>query len=318
VKRYGALLIAALLGVGLCGLGQDRALSVTEIDPGVRGVGLGGAGVASSVGVEALYYNAARLADSGSASFQSFYALHLGAANYMALGVTFPSWGLAFLNLSSSDIAGYDAGGNPTETLRYRSTAILAGFGASPRTLSFLPRLPFDWAIGTRLKFLSTAVADARGYGITFDASGFVGLNSLNVAGVTIDDLSIGFLVNNVIGSLRYDNTSDNLLTDARLGMSAVIAGQVLVAIDYEISGRFHLGAEYRPVPTFALRAGILQQNPGTSLTLGIGLDLEGFGIDYAFLGSTGLSGSHRVALSIDFASIDFGSLMSMLRRILP
>jgi hypothetical protein len=307
-----------LLGVGLCGVGRDLALSVNEVDPGVRGVGLGGAGVACADGVEALYYNASRLAGLGAASFQSFYASHLGAADYIALGVTFPSWGVGYLNLSSGDVAGYDAGGNPTEELRYRSSAFVVGFGASPQTLAFLPRLPFDWSIGTRVKIVSSALATESGTGIAFDLAGSILLGSMNLGPVTLSDFAVGFNASNLLGTIRYDNRTETLITDARLGVATIIAGQVLVAFDYELSGRIHLGLEYRPVPTLAVRVGLLQQRPGILLSLGLGLDLEGFGLDYAYLSSVNLSGSHRLALSIDFGTIDLGSLTNALRRILP
>jgi hypothetical protein len=51
---------------------------------------------------------------------------------------------------------------------------------------------------------------------------------------------------------------------------------------------------------------------------LGAGLDLEGFGLDYAFLSHGGLSGSHRLAVSVNFGTIDLGAITGMLRRILP
>ncbi|UCF10154.1 MAG: hypothetical protein JSW65_00255 [Candidatus Bipolaricaulota bacterium] len=318
MKRASAVLLVVLLGAGLCGLGRDLALSVTEVDPGVRGVGLGGAGVAHSDGVEALYYNASRLAGLGAASLQSFYASHLGAADYFALGVAFPSFGVGYLSLSSGDVAGYDASGDPTGELRYRSTAFIVGFGASPQTLTFLPRLPFDWAIGVRGKILSTTLAAESGSGVAFDLAASLMFGSLSVGPVTLADFTVGVNATNLIGSIAYDNRSETLITDARLGISTVIIDQVLFAFDFELSGRIHLGVEYRPVPTLAVRVGVLQQRPGFLLSLGLGLDLEGFGLDYAYMSSVALTGSHRVALSVDFASINLGALTNALRRILP
>jgi len=318
VKRVGVFLIAALLGAGLVGVGRDLALSVTDVDPGVRGTGLGGAGVAAAYNVEALYYNPARLANAGGASFQSFYAAHLGALDYTALGVSFPSWGVGYLVLSSRDVHGYSAGGTRGDELRYRSSALLLGFGASPQTLPFLPRLPFDWAVGTRLAILSSRLGSERGSGFGLDLAASIELGSLPLGGVAIDDLSVGIYATNLLGTVGYDARRETLLTDGRLGVSAVIAGQVLATFDYQMSGRVHIGAEYRALPTVALRVGILHQRPGASITLGVGLNLEGFGFDYAYMSSTGLSGSHRLALSIDFAAVDLGALTSMMRRILP
>jgi hypothetical protein len=318
VKRLGILLIVALLGAGIGGWGRERALSVTEIDPGVRGLALGGASVSAAAGAEILYYNPSGLAALGSSSFQSFYASQFAAADYFALGVVFPSFGLGLLNLSSGDIAGYDAGGNPTETLRYRSTAILLGYGASPDTLRFLPQLPVDYALGTRVKLLSSSLGATGGFGFALDLAATLGFGSMQIGPVPLDDITVGIHATNLLGTISYDGNAETLLMDLRLGASTLIVRQVLLLLDFEFSGRIHVGVEYSPIPTVALRVGFVQQAPGISLTLGAGLDLEGFGLDYAFMGSTGLSGSHRVALSVDFASIDLGALTGMLRRILP
>jgi nucleoid-associated protein YgaU len=75
-----------------------------------------------------------------------------------------------------------------------------------------------------------------------------------------------------------------------------LIDGKVLVTMDTEIpyTGAlptlFHLGTEWKPIPIVAFRGGAGQQinniSSGmstTNLTLGVGLDYEGFKIDYAY-----------------------------------
>lgn len=320
MNRLFLSLIVALLGAGLlstCAAGQI-AICVLDIEPGVRSLGMGGAAVALADGAETFYYNPAGLAKLDGISFSSFYAYHLGLSNYSALDLTFPNWGLGLLMLNSGGITGYDAGGSPTGTLSYGSYAVLFGFGVDPRTIPFIPALPIDFSLGGQIKYLSVTSAEARGSGFSFDLAYWMDFFDMRLGPIALTDIGLGITATNLFGAVNYDGYSEAFRMDLCLGGSMRIAGVVLLAADLELTGSFHLGAEYRPIETFAVRTGILTQAGAISLTLGLGLDVEGFIIDYAYISHPTLPGSHRVSLTIDFSGIDLAAIGRSLRRILP
>jgi len=321
VKRLYVLMMAALLLVGLGNVTgmAETAISVLNIDPGVQIMGVGGAGVALAEGAETLYYNPAGLSDLEGISFSSFYSSHMGVASYSAFSLTFRNWGVGFLMFDSGNITGYDASGDPMpETLSYGSTAILFGFGVDPKNLAFIPALPIDFSLGGRIKYVSAAVGDASGSGFAFDLAYRMTFPAMRVGPVGLSDLTFGLTATNLFGGLNYGAHSESLGVNLRLGGSARIAEIVLITSDLDLSGQFHAGAEYKPVRNFAIRVGMLTQSGVMSLTLGLGINVEGFLIDYAYISHPTLSGSHRISLAIDFSGLNLRAFGTSLRRLLP
>jgi len=103
---------------------------------------------------------------------------------------------------------------------------------------------------------------------------------------------------------------------DLRLGVSARLVKAFLLALDLHLGGSAQFGLVYSPVPALDLRLGVISK--GTlSWTAGVGVNVEGFLIDYAFA-SHQLGRSHRVSLTLDFSSLDISAISRSLRRILP
>jgi len=313
-------MMAALLLVGLGNVTgmAETAISVLNIDPGVQIMGVGGAGVALAEGAETLYYNPAGLSDLEGISFSSFYSSHMGVASYSSFSLTFRNWGVGFLMFDSGNIAGYDANGNPTDTLSYGSNAFLFGFGVHPKDLAFIPALPIDFSLGGRIKYVSATVGDASGSGFAFDLAYRMTFPDMRVGPVGLSDLAFGLTATNLFGSLNYGAHGKSLGMNLRLGGSARIADVVLITSDLDLSGQFHAGVEYKPVRNFAIRVGMLTQSGVMSLTLGLGINVEGFLIDYAYISHPTLSGSHRISLAIDFSGLNLRAFGTSLRRLLP
>jgi len=317
VKRRTLCVCVALLGIGLGLSGTAQVnVSVLDIEPGVSQLGAGGAGLAVANGAETLYYNPAGLAALPGISFSSFYASHFGLANYSAFALTFRNWGLATLLLDVGGIAGYDEDGNPTDTLAYKNTALLFGFGFDPRRLPFFPRLAFDLAIGGTIKYLSARVGEDTGSGFSFDLGARTTLPDMRLGPIGFTDVAFGVTLLNLFGAISYDTARESFGMDVRVGGAATIARVVLAAVDLHLAGAFHAGLAYRPVPALALRLGVVSESEW-SLTAGAGINIEGFVIDYAFV-SHSLGGTHRVALTVDFSGLDISAITRSLRRILP
>jgi hypothetical protein len=190
------------------------------------------------------------------------------------------------------------------------------GFGVDPSMFSFLPKLPLSFSIGGMLKAVSTKIADVKGSGFVFDLAFRTAFPSMSLGPVAVTDAAFGVTLSNLFGGISYDATQDSLPMDIGLGLSARLLGVVLVAADVHLAGSLGIGVTYEPVPTLALRLGILSKGE-TSITAGVGLNVAGFLIDYAFVSHT-VGGTHRIGLTLDFSALDIGALGSSLRRILP
>lgn len=318
MNRWKVWLVVALLGglMGTVATGQTL-VSVFDIEPGVAQLGAGGAGLSVVGGAETIYYNGATLSQLPGISFSSFYASYLGIANYTAAALTFRNFGLAAMLFGSSGITGYDDDGNQTETsLGYSSSAFMFAAGLDPSDLPFLPSFSFDFALGARLKALSTKVAEARGAGFSFDLGVWASLPSVSLGPVSLSDVAIAIAAENLFGVLSYDTTQESFGTNLQIGMSVRMFDVLLLAVDLRAVGGTRIGVTYNPVPTLALRLGAIAKDPA-SITAGLGVNVEGFQIDYAFV-SHPLGGTHRVALTLDFSALDIGALSRSLRRILP
>jgi hypothetical protein len=315
--RWLLFLMTALLWVGPIVQGEV-AITVLDVEPGVRTIGMGGAAVGFVPSMETLYHNAAGLSELPGLGFNMLYNSHLGAASYTALGLALRNVGIGVLMLNSGSIPGYDGEGNATENLSYGSTAFLLGFGVDPSQLPFLPTLPLDFSIGGRIKGLSARVGSVKGSGFGFDLAFQMRLGDIPLGPVGVSDVGIGLAVSNLLGSLNYGDHKESLRMDLRLGGSARVAEMVLVGADLELSGSLHLGVEVQVIEALAVRAGILTQSGGLSLTFGAGVDLEGIAIDYAFISHPGLSSSHRVSLTVDFGVFDLTALGRTLGNLIP
>jgi hypothetical protein len=317
MKRTYTFLGVALLVAGLgLGAASEDAVSVLDIAPGVGQLGAGGAGIAVVRGAETLYYNPAGLAGLPGISFSSFYASQMGVANYSAFSLAMRGFGVAAELYSTGSISGYDATGNPTSQLAYSSTAYMFGFGLDPSMFSFLPKLPLAFSVGGVLKGISTKIADTTGGGFTFDLAFRMEVPPMSLGPLAVTDAAFGVTLSNLFGGLSYDATEDTLPMDIGLGLSARLLGVVLIATDIHLPGSFGIGVTYEPVPALALRLGVLSKGE-TSITAGVGLNVAGFLIDYAFVSHT-VGPTHRIGLTLDFSALDVTAFGSSLRRILP
>jgi hypothetical protein len=317
MRRKFMVLGVALLtaGLGLGAVGQVGT-SVLDIAPGVGQIGAGGAGIAVIRGAETIYYNPAGLAGLPGISFSSFYSSHMGMANYTSLALAMRGFGIAAEFYSTGSIDGYDAQGNPTDDLAYSSTAYLFGFGLDPSMFPFLPTLPLSFSVGGVLKGVSSKIADVTGGGFTFDLAFRMGVPPMSFGPVAMSDAAVGITLSNLFGALSYDSVQDSLPMNFGLGLSARLLGVVLLATDIHLPGAFGIGVTYEPVPTLAIRLGLLSKGE-VSITFGLGLDVQGFLIDYAFV-SHAVGPTHRIGLTLDFSALDISAITNSLRRILP
>ncbi len=320
MKRVYVLVMAALLLAGLVNVAgiAETAVSVLDIDPGVQVIGVGGAGTALAQGAETLYYNAAGLSALPGISFSSFYASYLGSASYSSLALTFHNWGLGILMFNASNIAGYNSDGDPTDALAYSNNALLLGFGINPKDIPFIPALPIDFSLGARIKYLSVTNGTVSGSGFSFDLAYRMTFRDMRIGPISLSDMALGVTANNLFGGVNYDAHGESMAMSLRIGGAMKVADIILLTSDLDLAGGFHFGMAYSPIQTLVLRLGMLTQPGGMSITLGMGLNIQGFILDYAYITHPTLSGTHRLSLSIDFSGLDLSGFSRSLRRFLP
>ncbi|MCR4823947.1 MAG: PorV/PorQ family protein [Bacteroidales bacterium] len=287
----GALLIAQLLGA------QALPLLYTPSDP--RSSAMGGTGVALTADAWALDVNFAAAAVSpDTGTFGAAYdrwAPQPVADNRFAAGGWYRKGRLAFGLSARGDFApAYEqvsAGGETLDSVQPFDMSAALGLAWSPAP---------GFALSAAARLVSSSLAPG-------------------VSGVTVcADLGIlyharhfcaGLSAANLGGHLRYGSTEAALPILVRGGGSALFEQfDVTAELEY-LSGAGVMagaGAEFRPIPMLALRAGYHYGPADKGLpsfgSCGLGLDIEGLGIDVAVLyGSPTLGGTLCAGLSYSF-----------------
>ena len=142
--------------------------------------------------------------------------------------------------------------------------------------------------------------------------------SSIRIGPIGLSDMALGVTANNLFGGVNYDAHGESMAMSLRIGGAMKIADLILLTSDLDLGGGFHAGAAYSPVRTLTLRAGVLTQTGGMSITLGMGLNIQGFILDYAYITHPTLPGTHRVSLAIDFSGLDLSGFGRSLRSFLP
>jgi len=274
------------------------AAEVLKIGVGARAIGMGEAYVAQADDVSSLYWNPAGLAlmQERQASFmydQMYQDLKFQNAN-VGIPLENGAIGGSLSYLSYGDIAGFDQSGAATgNQTAYSGVATLGA--------AFLGN---QWSAGANIKGIQEKLADEKANGAAFDVGGNV-IYPKPVLGGT---MRFGAVVQNLGSSMKFEQQSDPLPMDWKLGVAAVqmLDKKLNVSLDYTspknddayVSGGF----EYWLVPFIALRAGYVNsKNEGNGMRAGIGLRIKGVSFDYAYAGQGELGMSHRYELSFRF-----------------
>lgn len=209
------------------------------IPVGVRGISLGEQGVATSSGIEALFWNPAgvsKMTNSASVIFSHMnYIADIGL-EYGAIAANFEGFGVLALNVRTLSIGEIpvtttqDPDGNGTN---FSPQILTAG-------LTFSRTLTDRISVGITANLLTETLGEASATGIAFD----VGVGYENLADLT--GLSFGLVLKNLGPKMKYD------------GSSLYVQGNVddlnrppqfykVDAAAFELPTVFQLGFGYRP-----------------------------------------------------------------------
>ena len=298
----GALVVVGLLAslaapaARAANPGESGLLSL-RIGVGAREAGMGEAGVASSRGAAALYWNPA---NNVFADFETELLLqhnrYLGLFNqqaaFVAHRVGSGVLGVSFMGLYSDEIErrGEDNTGLVEGTYKPYDVALGASYA-----LPFGDR--FGFGVNAKLVYEKIDLYSDTGFAFDF----FVTHKAM------IEGLTLAASVTNLGGQINLNEDPFDLPTAVRLGAdwspADVLGGKLSLAGDVvmpnDITEKAHVGAEYRLLPELALRAGTRINYDNQGLTAGVGFRTGRLGVDYAYGESKleGVDDGHKFTL---------------------
>ncbi len=333
------LLLLVLVGVHALYAGDPVRIGTAAgtqllVPVGARDLGMGGADLATTQGLDAIYWNPAGLAKMNyraAAQFSTMQIFNDVKVNYFAIGAgagRFGSIGITLKTISFGDIpvtTNEDYDGIAGQT--YSPTFFTLG-------LTYSRLLTESILVGVTGKLVSESVPRASASSLAFD----IGLQYYNLG--QIDGLNFGIVVKNIGTNMQYsgpgllDRTVDNLgrvYFKDRPTISNQLPAAVELGISYKraineqnsltVSGLFQnnnfendcfkFGAEYVFNNLFFLRGGYLH-NVNTdskdvlyTFTAGAGIYYKFGGtnlmFDYAFRNSQYFDGNNLFSLTLGF-----------------
>jgi len=272
-----------------------------KLGVGARAIGMGEAYSAVANEPTAIYWNPAGLATVSEHMVQMMHAVWFESIYYDFFSYAQPvgPWcvmGMGVQYLSAGEIDELDAAGSWTGT-----------FSPTDLAVSFAWAEDFeDLLVGASVKLImmeitSTAQAIAGDIGIMYP--------------LLIDRVMVGFSMQNIGGTARFDTAAEGLPVNARLGVAVRAREQWIISCDintpidynpYACVGTEYMLGQYADV-SMSLRAGYSthmskSELDGISgLAGGVGFRLWDAGVDYAWVPYGDLGQTHRVSLSYAF-----------------
>lgn len=203
--------------------------------------------------------------------------------------------GAAVQYLSYGSIKKTDAAGVIISNFTPNDVAAILSYGRNIRGVLFGANLKY---ISSSIENSATAAAIDLGSKIFLDQE---------------ENLALGFCVQNMGTSMKFENTSEPLPLAVKTGVAFRASEEWLLALDVNApidnQPNFCVGGEYaveiKQGSRAAVRAGYNPRTsdiPGfTNFTFGVGLDYSGYEFDYAFLPLGELGSGHKLSFSLKF-----------------
>ncbi|MEN8007158.1 MAG: PorV/PorQ family protein [Candidatus Krumholzibacteriota bacterium] len=294
------LLALAVTSGAWAGNPGDAGLLSLRMGIGAREAAMGETGVASSEGAAAVFWNPA---NNVFAEFETGLVLqhhrYLGLFNHESAAVAHRMGdgvlGVIFMGFYSDDLNRYGAEpvGIPEGTFKPYDVALGVSY-AHPLGESFAA------AVTAKLLYEKIDIYSDTGFAFDF----FLTHKAM------IDGLVFGFSATNLGGKLNLNAEPFQLPTAVRVGAAwtpvddffqekLTLAGDVVFPNDTR--EKAHVGAEFRIIPEFSLRAGTRINYTNQGLTAGAGFRAGALGVDYAYEESTveGFDDGHKFSLNL-------------------
>jgi hypothetical protein len=160
--------------------------------------------------------------------------------------------------------------------VRALNQTLILSYARELNDFMVVPKSMGKLSLGTNLKFSSSRINSAKGISSDLDSG-----MDLDLAAVfkPNDNLSCGIILQNFLDT-DFPQATDQTQSESESNVAFGISGNLLnKAIIWSAEGK-SLGCELRPAPGLALRVG----RDGEYTTAGFGININGFGIDYAYM----------------------------------
>jgi len=266
-----------------------------KIGVGARQIAMGEASCAAGLDANTIYQNPAGLTSAGSQvilsqnqSFANIQEQTIAGSFQTKAG----SFGASIQYLHMDSMTGYDvdAQGNPVKASDFTSYDMAV-------TLSYA-RVFGGIPIGINLKVLQEKLASYQANGAALD---------IGMTDKLMENLNFGFAVQNIGPAVTFISDTTPLPLNVKMGLAYNGLGNNLTVtadankpIDDSLKACF--GAEYRLNEVLSLRAGFNQKDGVDSwITAGIGMDISGWTLDYAYVPYGTLGDTHRLSIGTRF-----------------
>ncbi|MDO8805228.1 MAG: PorV/PorQ family protein [Elusimicrobiota bacterium] len=291
------LIFSWLLLVSAAAKAAGTGAQFLRIDTDARLSGMGSAGIASALGINALNYNPAGLSAITGPEIAFSHSKWLMDSNHDFIGFGLPvknmALGIGITRLSNSSIDGRGEDRSSSGGYSAYDQAVSLGFGFKN--------------VGGAVKYIQSSIAGVRAEAFAVDLGAKQKLNRLPVTfGVGVQNLGTG---------IKYLSQRDNLPLSVNTGFTFMVLPGMGLSFDmkrlvYDKQTVFSAGTEYAMLTGnnlgFALRGGygltgLTQSNEKSGLCVGAGVMALGAQLDYAVSPETGLGGVQRITLKKKF-----------------
>ncbi len=297
------MIIALPLCTNAYASGESVLLSLDGI-MGARPTGMGETFTGLSDDINALHYNPAGLGFFIQPEFGTMYLAGLMDSYYGFAGIVYP-FKKSTIGLS---LTTFDGGKMDVNLLNidgsFKEPKILSAQKDSIAMFSYSLAAGSALSLGCNLKRISSTLAEdyaATAYDV-----------DMGVLIRPVDDrLCFGLAVKNIIGSpIKYKNLEHPLPVTVKIGCAARQNDWLTICADYEkhdkgLKSGFRLGGEFLIMKLLALRAGYKSGYDQSTFNLGLGLNINGFLVDYSFAGMKDLDSTQQVSLSTNFGGLN-------------
>ena len=277
-----------------------RGLAFLKIGVGAEAIGMGESHVAFAHNLFASYWNPAGLSLMQRAQLGFMHNSWFEGINHEFIGYVHPLGTLgvvatSFSYLSFGELERRDASGELKGNFRPYDLALVFSYGR---------KFTSDLAMGVNMKFLREQIDDKKAQAIAFDFGGRYDVPN--------SQLTLGVNLQHFGTKVKFVEESFDLPLNLKFGVAyRLLDNSIAVAADlnhpWDNDVNIGLGIEYTPITLFHLRSGYRYSLGGnelgvvSGLTVGLGLSIESYQIDYAFVSFGQLGLTHRVSVLANF-----------------
>lgn len=293
------LMIIGVLAAPAMGADTDRTGTASAmqllVPVGARALGMGGSNIATTSGVDAMYWNPAGLANSNyrfSSAVSTFRIFNSINMNYIALSSKVGTLGSLGFSIKT-----FDVGDIPVTTLEDYEGDLGVTYSPTLMTmgLTYSRSLTSTISIGVNSKLIYESIPGASANAFAFD----FGIQYKNLGGIS--GLDFGIVMNNIGTSMRYDG-SKLLVTADEAGASYADYRKRPVAKS-DLPANIELGMGY----AYNIMEGQDLQTSVAFKSNNYGYDTYRMGAEYAYNKMFFVRGGYAMNMDVDSDSNLYG-----------